>query len=154
MKKKRKVGKIIATFFTSLLIIVMLVVVAAANTALPVYGRMVTEITGYRQKWNTPKAAKELDLTYNKPELAAAEEQHDAEIDFNIREEQEGAVLLKHTGDSMPYDKGTVFSLFSHSSVDYITGSLMGSFGGNGGNLRTALEDRGFKVNEIGRAHV
>ncbi len=147
-KRKGLAGKIIATIFTSLLIIIMLVVAVAANTALPEYGRMLTEITGYRQKWNTPKAAQELDLTYSKPELATQEEQHDAEIDFNIREEQEGAVLLKHTGDTMPYAAGTVFSVFSRSSVDYITGSLMGSFGGNGGNLRTALEDRGFAVNE------
>ena len=146
--KKIRVGNIIGRIFTSLGAIVMIAILIAANTLLPTYGRMVTELTGYRQSWKTDDAAKALDLEYNKPVYETEEEQHEAEIAFNEQEEQEGAVLLKHTDGYMPYEEGTTFSLFSHSSVDYISGSLMGSFGGNGGNLKTALESRGFKVNE------
>lgn len=147
-KEKGKVGKIVKTVFSSIGVLILTIILIAGNTALPTYGRMITEITGYRQKWNTPSKAKNLDLAYNKPVYATAEEQHAAEIDFNKRQAQEGTVLLKHTPGYMPYDQGTEFSLFSHSSVDYITGSLMGSFGGNGGSIKDALEDKGFKVNE------
>lgn len=149
-KKKRKVGigNILGRVFSCFGAILMIVLLIAANTALPTYGRMVTEITGYRQSWNTPKEALGLDLEYNKPIYETEDEQHNAEIEFNQLEEQEGAVLLKYTKGYMPYEKGTEFSLFSHSSVDYITGSLMGSFGGNGGSIKTALEDRGFEVNQ------
>ena len=57
---------------------------------------------------------------------------------------------VKNTEDEylMPYAEGTTFSLFSHSSVDYITGSLMCDFGGKSGSLRDALVDRGFNVND------
>ena len=147
-KKKIRIGNIIGRIFTSLGAILMVVILVAANTLLPTYGRMVTELTGYRQAWKTDEAAQTLDLEYNKPVYETEEEQHEAEIAFNEQEEQEGAVLLKHTDGYMPYEEGTTFSLFSRSSVDYISGSLMGSFGGNGGNLKTALESRGFKVNE------
>ena len=140
--------KVFKTVLSSIAVIILAVILVAANTLLPTYGRMVTELTGYRQKWNTPSEAKKLDLTYNKPVYSTTEEQHAAEIDFNKREAQEGTVLLKYTPGYMPYAQGTEFSIFSHSSVDYITGSLMGSFGGNSGSIKDALEEKGFKVNE------
>ncbi|MDE6591376.1 MAG: hypothetical protein K2K53_13775, partial [Oscillospiraceae bacterium] len=53
-KKSGKVGKIIKTVFSSLAVILLAVIVLAANTALPTYGRMATEVLGYRQGWKTP----------------------------------------------------------------------------------------------------
>ena len=147
-EKRVTAGKMIGSLFTSLMAIVMAAVLVAANTILPSYGRMINEIIGYRQSWKTPEAAKTLDLEYSKSDYSTEEELIAAEKAFNEQEVAEGAVLLKHEDGYMPYAAGTTFSLFSHSSVDYITGSLMGSFGGNGGSIRTALEEKGFSVNE------
>ena len=147
-KTKGKAVKVIKTFFSSLVIIIMLAILIAANTLLPTYGRMINELTGYRQSFNTKSAAKELDLEYNKSDYSSIEELNAAEKSFNEKEVAEGSVLLKHVDGYMPYAEGTTFSLFSHSSVDYITGSLMGDFGGKSGSLRDALVDRGFNVND------
>lgn len=143
-----KVGKIIKTIFSTVGIIIFAAILVAANTLLPSYGRMLNELTGYRQKFNTPAEAKTLDLAYNKSNYSTVDELKAAEQAFNEKEVAEGAVLLKHVDGYMPYEEGTTFSLFSHSSVDYITGSLMGDFGGKSGSIKDALESRGFKVNE------
>ena len=143
-----KIGKIIKTVFSSVGVVIFTAVLVAANTLMPTYGRMLNEITGYRQKYKTPAAAKELDLEYNKSNYSTVDELKAAEQAFNRTEVAEGAVLLKHVDGYMPYAPGTTFSLFSHSSVDYITGSLMGDFGGKSGSIKDALVDSGFKVNE------
>nr|WP_297708230.1 glycoside hydrolase family 3 N-terminal domain-containing protein [uncultured Butyrivibrio sp.] len=147
-KKKGKAGKIVKTVFSSLGVIIFAAILVAANTVLPTYGRMINEITGYRQSYKTPSEAKALDLEYNKSDYDTVDELKNAERAFNEKEIEEGAVLLKHVDGYMPYEKGTTFSLFSHSSIDYITGSLMGDFGGNGGSIKDALVDSGFNVNE------
>ena len=147
-KKKPLALRILLGFLKTVLVVVLCAILIAANTLLPTYSRMITEITGYRQKWDTPSDAKQLDLQYNKPDYSSKEELAAAEQAFNEKESQEGTVLLKYTEGYMPYAEGTTFSLFSHSSVDYITGSLMGSFGGKGGSLKDALVSRGMKVND------
>ena len=81
---------------------------------------------------------------FNSPsELYAYEESKVAEI------VQEGIVLLKNDG-VLPLDKGTTLSVFSHSSVDLVSG---GSGSGSGSfeltkNLKEGLEGAGLKVNE------
>ena len=81
---------------------------------------------------------------FNSPsELYAYEESKVAEI------VQEGIVLLENDG-VLPLEKGTTLSLFSHSSVDLVSG---GSGSGSGSfeltkNLKEGLEGAGLKVNE------
>ena len=81
---------------------------------------------------------------FNSPsELYAYEESKVAEI------VQEGIVLLKNDG-VLPLDKGTTLSVFSHSSVDLVSG---GSGSGSGSfeltkNLKEGLEGAGLKVND------
>jgi len=76
-------------------------------------------------------------------ELYAYEESKVAEI------AQEGIVLLENDG-LLPLDKGTTLSIFSHSSVDLVSG---GSGSGSGSfeltkNLKEGLEGAGLKVND------
>ncbi|MDE6590085.1 MAG: fibronectin type III-like domain-contianing protein, partial [Oscillospiraceae bacterium] len=85
-----------------------------------------------------------LDLQYNKPDFASVDELKAAEQALNEQIEAEGAVLLKHTEGYMPYVSGTAFSLFSRSSAAYLSGGYMGG----GVTLKSALESRGFSVNE------
>lgn len=81
---------------------------------------------------------------FNSPsELYAYEESKVAEI------VQEGIVLLENDG-VLPLDKGTELSIFSHSSVDLVSG---GSGSGSGSfeltkNLKEGLEGAGLKVND------
>lgn len=81
---------------------------------------------------------------FNSPsELYAYEESKVAEI------AQEGIVLLENNG-LLPLDKGTTLSIFSHSSVDLVSG---GSGSGSGSfeltkNLKEGLEGAGLKVND------
>lgn len=81
---------------------------------------------------------------FNSPaELYAYEESKVAEI------AQEGIVLLENDG-VLPLDKGTTLSVFSHSSVDLVSG---GSGSGSGSfeltkNLKEGLEGAGLKVND------
>lgn len=81
---------------------------------------------------------------FNSPsELYAYEESKVAEI------AQEGIVLLENDG-LLPLDKGTTLSIFSHSSVDLVSG---GSGSGSGSfeltkNLKEGLEGAGLKVND------
>lgn len=120
----------------------MAAVLVAANTVLPTYGRMVTEVLGYRQNYNTPQ--NNLDLVYNKADFSTIDELKAAEQELNEQAVGEGTVLLKHTDGYLPYEQGTRFSLFSRSSANYLGG------GYTGGNisLKTALESRGFAVNQ------
>ena len=76
-------------------------------------------------------------------DLYAYEEKKVAEI------AEEGITLLKNDG-ILPLKKGTVLSVFSHSSVDLVSG---GSGSGSGSfeltsDLKTGLEGAGLKVNE------
>ena len=81
---------------------------------------------------------------FNSPaELYAYEESKVKEI------VQEGIVLLENDG-VLPLEKGTTLSVFSHSSVDLVSG---GSGSGSGSfeltkNLKEGLEGAGLKVNE------
>lgn len=140
----RKVRLILRTMLGSLLALVLVVVLVAANTALPTYGRMVNEVIGYKQGYSTPSGAKGLDLQYNKADFGSIEDLKAAEQALNEQIAGEGTVLLKHTDGYLPYAAGTSFSLFSHSSVAYLAGGYLGGKV----DLKGALEDRGFSVNE------
>ena len=126
-KKSGKVGKIVKTVLSALACIILAVVVLAANTLLPTYGRMVTEVIGYKQAWSNPVEAKNLDLEYNKADYASVDELKAAQQALNEQITAEGMVLLKGDKDHLPYAQGTTFSLFSHSSVSYLAGGYMGA---------------------------
>ena len=142
-KKKKvpgKVGKIIKTALSSIAILLFVLIFVVANTVLPTYGRMINEILAYRQGWKTP--ATSLDLEYNKADFTAADAKSVGQA-LNEEIVGEGIVLLQNDG-VLPLAGGTSLSLFSHSSVDV----LAGGYSGAGITLRSALESRGFSVNE------
>ncbi|MBR1813699.1 MAG: glycoside hydrolase family 3 protein [Lachnospiraceae bacterium] len=139
-KPKSKAGKIVKTFLSSIVILLFAAILVAANTLLPHFGRMVNEILTYKQAWNTP--ATELDLSYNKADIPA-EEMAAAGQALNEEIAGEGMVLLQNDG-ILPLAGGTRLSLFSHSSVDV----LAGGYSGASLTLKSALESRGFSVNE------
>lgn len=89
------------------------------------------------------------DTQYYKSDFSSARELYEYEEKKVAEIAQEGTVLLENDG-LLPLPKGTTLSLFSHSSVDLVSG---GSGSGSGSfeltkNLREGLEHAGLKVND------
>lgn len=120
-------GHILHTTILSILAILMAAILVLANTLLPTYGRMLNEIIGYKQSWKTPAEGNNLDLEYSKADYSSADEIKAAQQKLNEQIVGEGTVMLKGDTEHLPYAAGTKFSLFSHSSVDYLVGGYMGS---------------------------
>ena len=90
------------------------------------------------------------DVQYYKSDFSSAAELYEYEQHVVAEMAMEGATLLKNEKDTLPLAKGTTLSLFSHSSVDLVSG---GSGSGSGSfeltkNLKQGLEETGLKVNE------
>ena len=90
------------------------------------------------------------DVQYYKSDFSSAAELYEYEQQVVAEMAMEGATLLKNEKDTLPLAKGTTLSLFSHSSVDLVSG---GSGSGSGSfeltkNLKQGLEEAGLKVNE------
>ena len=89
------------------------------------------------------------DVEYVKSDFNSPKEFYEYEVSKVAEIAQEGIVLLENDG-LLPLDKGTTLSVFSHSSVDLVSG---GSGSGSGSfelttNLKEGLEGAGLKVND------
>lgn len=89
------------------------------------------------------------DVDYVKSDFDSPSALYEYEEDLVAEIAQEGATLLKNEG-LLPLAQGTTLSLFSHSSVDLVSG---GSGSGSGSfeltaDLKEGLEGAGLKVNE------
>ena len=89
------------------------------------------------------------DVEYYKSDFASATDLYKFEEKKVAEIAQEGIVLLKNDG-ILPLSKGTKLNIFSHSSVDLVSG---GSGSGAGSfeltkDLKQGLENAGLKVNE------
>lgn len=89
------------------------------------------------------------DTQYYKSDFESAADLYAYETDLVAEMAMEGATLLENKG-TLPLAKGTRLSLFSHSSVDLVSG---GSGSGSGSfeltaDLKEGLENAGLEVNE------
>jgi beta-glucosidase len=89
------------------------------------------------------------DVEYVKSDFNSPSELYAYEVSKVAEIVQDGITLLKNDG-VLPLDKGTKLSIFSHSSVDLVSG---GSGSGSGSfeltkNLKEGLENAGLPVNE------
>ena len=90
------------------------------------------------------------DTQYNKRAFDGPAELYEYEEALCAEIAQEGITLLKNEDNALPLAKNTTLSLFSHSSVDLVSG---GSGSGSGSfeltkDLKAGLEHAGLKVNE------
>ena len=90
------------------------------------------------------------DTTYVKSDFSSVEELYKYEEQKCSEIAQDGIVLLQNNDNLLPLNKGKTLSLFSHSSVDLVSG---GSGSGSGSfeltkDLKEGLEKAGLKVNE------
>lgn len=154
VSRARKVGRVIKTILKSVLVVVLAVAMVGVNIMLPnsMISRMVNNIAGYQQSWDNSKAnTAGLDLDYykadyDKDSIGDAEKQLDRQI------ANEGYVLLKNDGNTMPFEQGTTFSFFGESVKNLTaTQSVLTQFTGAKGNsnqLKDSFESRGFGVNQ------
>ncbi len=154
VSRARKVGRVIKTILKSVLVVVLAVAMVGVNVMLPnsMISRMVNNIAGYQQSWDNSKAnTAGLDLDYykadyDKDSIGDAEKQLDRQI------ANEGYVLLKNDGNTMPFEQGTTFSFFGESVKNLTaTQSVLTQFTGAKGNsnqLKDSFESRGFEVNQ------
>lgn len=154
VSRARKVGRVIKTILKSVLVVVLAVAMVGVNVMLPnsMISRMVNNIAGYQQSWDNSKAnTAGLDLDYykadyDKDSIGDAEKQLDRQI------ANEGYVLLKNDGNTMPFEQGTTFSFFGESVKNLTaTQSVLTQFTGAKGNsnqLKDSFESRGFGVNQ------
>ena len=89
------------------------------------------------------------DVEYYKSDFDSPKDLYDYEVKKVAEIAEEGITLLENNG-ILPLKKGTTLSIFSHSSVDLVSG---GSGSGSGSfeltsDLKTGLEGAGLKVNE------
>ena len=85
-------------------------------------------------------------LDLDNPETEAAQAESKA---FTEEIVKEGVVLLRNENEALPLKAGNI-DLFGWSTVDPVVGGSGGSGGASGANvnIRTSLENAGFKVNE------
>lgn len=100
-------------------------------------------------KVTSSESAGPVNVTYYESDFDSAADLYDYEERLVAEMAMEGATLLENDG-LLPLAKGTELSLFSHSSVDLVSG---GSGSGSGSfeltaDLKTGLEAAGLKVNE------
>lgn len=145
MEKKANPKKKIA-ILSSIVAIILVLCIVVNVLALSVFSGAIEYVMGgiELKKGDTST----LDLAYYKSShdsnaLKTAQEELSREIGKN------GVVLLeKREGSGYPYAAGTTFSIFSHSSVDWIAGGTGSGGGTSKHTLKAAMEAGGLKVNE------
>lgn len=153
MKTKKP---ILRTILSGAGIAVLIAVLIATNTLIPPNMNMINAYLGDKSEVQVerPETADEsLDLVYSKSDLTK-EEMAEAEPALNREIVGEGIVLLKNDG-LMPFEKGTKFSFFGHSSTFLVgnayydlTLKMTGMSGDRGMTLREAFKEEGFDVND------
>ncbi len=89
-----------------------------------------------------------LDLEYYKAGNTV-ESVKTAQVELSREIGSNGVVLLENRAESSyPYAAGTTFSIFSHSSVDWVAGGTGSGGGSSKHTLKSAMEDGGLSVNE------
>ena len=154
VKKKKEVfmKKIISKkkhtiIFASVIAVIVALVLVFNILATTVFHRALIWALGTAEgSAQTATEVDGLDVIYNKTGLTKAT-LVEAQSETAQKITGEGITLLHHEDDYMPYDEGTTFSFFGHSSVAWIT-SGSGSSGVDGSdNLKSAFEREGFNVN-------
>lgn len=143
--KPKKLGIILLSAGIALVLSVCIVVNALAMTK---FDNLFTQFFGSGAS-STRGETHGADTTYVKSDFATTKDLYKYEEALCAEIAQDGATLLKNDG-LLPLAKGAQLDLYSHSSVDLVSG---GSGSGSGSfeltaDLKTGLEHSGFKVNE------
>ena len=145
MKKAKKLGIIIMSIGIALIVAVTFVL---NFFALGKFDNILEQALG-KTADGTTGDTKGADVEYYKSSFGSAAELYEYEEEIVADMAMEGATLLENNG-VLPLAKDTTISLFSHSSVDLVSG---GSGSGSGSfeltaNLKTGFEAAGLKVNQ------
>ena len=94
-----------------------------ANEILPNYSTVINSYLGVNQSWDNSDAQTEgLDLEYSKKDFSSTE-LADAERALDQQIADEGFVLLKNDGDSLPLESGTTLSFVGGNARSFGSGA-------------------------------
>ena len=144
---KRYIKKVWPLGLTNIILIVFMIVLNVItltmldNVAEQFFGSTPDYLVGSDKGQN---------VEYVKSSFDSVEDLYQYEMEKCAEIAQDGITLLKNDDDLLPLSTDTTLSLFSHSSVDLISG---GSGSGSGSfeltaDLKEGLENAGFKINE------
>jgi len=150
MGKKKKLS---AKAFTAI-IAILLAVLLAFSIALPIitissYDLVLRDIIGETDF--SKKSDSSIDSAYYTRKLTDSKELQAAEQAYTRKAGAEGFVLLYNKtegGKGLPVAAGSKLSLFSASSVDLLAGGTGSGVSTISSDMRTALTEQGFSVNE------
>ena len=154
MARKVGIGLKLVRFVKSIIKIVLALVILATIAAswllLPGIGRMLNSLLGIEQSWDNSKVDPELNTAYYTADFRGTSFEL-ARADLDRRIAEEGIVLLKNEGGSLPLEKGTVLSFFSaNSKLLGAQQSMASAYWGVGSSydaLNDALADHGLSAN-------
>ncbi|MEE8696491.1 MAG: glycoside hydrolase family 3 N-terminal domain-containing protein [Olsenella sp.] len=125
-----------------------------ANEILPNYSTVINSYLGVNQSWDNSDAQTEgLDLEYSKKDFSSTE-LADAERALDQQIADEGFVLLKNDGDSLPLESGTTLSFVGGNSRSFGSGAqnilakTLGISDESDDALTPAMQQAGFSVNQ------
>ena len=150
-KKKKKMSAktftiIVAPFLAILLVFSIVLSVVTTST----YDLVLRDIFG-EQEVKSGNQNSDVDANYYKRAISNSQELQAAEQAYTRKAGAEGFVLLYNsaeTGKGLPVAAASKLSLFSASSVDLLAGGTGSGVSTISSDMRTALTEQGFSVNE------
>ncbi len=151
-KGKKLSAKVLTCIIVPLLAILWGVSIALPIVATTTYDLVFRDIFG-EAGTNTPSgevSTDGVDATYYKSDFTKIDELEAAELKYAREGGAEGFVLLKNTeGEKgLPLKAASKVSLFSQSSVDLLAGGTGSGVSTMSSDMRTAMQNAGFTVNE------
>lgn len=149
-KKKKLSAKAFTAVVTPLLALLLAFTIALCTIAPLSYDLVLRDIFG-ETEFNFGDAANGVDAEYYTRDITDSKELQAQEQAFTRKAGAEGFVLLynkEDAGKGLPVEAGSKLSLFSASSVDLLAGGTGSGVSTISSDMRTALLEQGFSVNE------
>ena len=149
-KKKKLSAKALTAILTPLLAILLAFSIALSVITTSMYDLVLRDIFG-ETDFSSSSAVDGVDAAYYTRDITDSEALQAAEQEFTRKAGAEGFVLLYNNtenGKGLPVAAGSKLSLFSASSVDLLAGGTGSGVSTISSDMRTALLEQGFEVNE------
>ncbi len=148
-QKKKMSAKKLTAIVTPLLVILLAFAVVVSVVSTSRFDLVLRDIFGETQFGGS--AANGVDANYYKRDITDSAQLQAAEQAYARKAGAEGFVLLKNEnegGKGLPVAAGSKLSLFSSSSIDVLAGGTGSGVSTISSDMRTALTEQGFSINE------
>ena len=149
-KKKKLSAKTFTMIVAPLLAILLAFSIVLSTVTTSMFDLVLRDIFG-ETEFETSSGPDGVDATYYTRDITDSDELQAAEQAYTRKAGAEGFVLLYNNtqdGKGLPVAAGSKLSLFSASSVDLLAGGTGSGVSTISSDMRTALTEQGFSVNE------